>query len=155
MTYVEHLFMCLFLSSVYLLFHLYIFLAEVSVQIFCPFLKLGGSFSYCRVLSVLCVFGMTVLYLMFLSQMFSPSLWLACLLIHLSRANIFKFNEVQLISFLFLFFFLFRAAPEAYGGSQARGQIRAAAADLHHSHSNARSKPCLGPTPQLTAMPGP
>ena len=29
----------------------------------------------------------------------------------------------------------------AYGGSQARGQIRAAAAGLHHS--NARSKPAV------------
>ena len=34
------------------------------------------------------------------------------------------------------FFFLFRAAPEAYGRSQARGWIRATAAGLHHSHSN-------------------
>ena len=44
------------------------------------------------------------------------------------------------------FFFLFRATPAAYGGSQARGQIRAAAADLHHSHSEARSEPHLQPT---------
>ena len=34
-----------------------------------------------------------------------------------------------------LFFFL-RATPEAYGGSQARGQIKAVDAGLHHSHSN-------------------
>ena len=51
-------------------------------------------------------------------------------------------------SFLFVCFFvfvfcLFRAAPEAYGGSQARGLIRAVAAGLHHSHSNGRSKPSL------------
>ena len=39
----------------------------------------------------------------------------------------------------------------AYGGSQARSQIGAIAADLHHSHSNAISKPCLWPTPQLMA----
>ena len=31
------------------------------------------------------------------------------------------------------------AAPAAYGSSRARGQIGAAAADLHCSHSNARS----------------
>ena len=43
------------------------------------------------------------------------------------------------------------AAPAAYGGSQARGRIRAVAAGLCHSHSNARSKTCLRPTPQLTA----
>ena len=36
-------------------------------------------------------------------------------------------------------------------GSQARGPIGAAAAGLHHSHSNTRSKPHLRPTPQLTA----
>ena len=43
----------------------------------------------------------------------------------------------------------------AYGVSQARGLIGAAAAGLHHSHSNVRSKPCLRATPQLTAMPDP
>ena len=56
-----------------------------------------------------------------------------------------------------LFFFLFgqcllRVTPETYGGSQARGRIGAAAASLHHSHSNARSEPSLRPTPQLMAM---
>ena len=38
---------------------------------------------------------------------------------------------------------LFRATPMAYGHSQVRGQIRAVAASLHHSHSNARSELCL------------
>ena len=52
-------------------------------------------------------------------------------------------------------FFLFRAAPEAYGGSQARGHIGAAAASLQHSHSNGGSKPCLPPTLQFTATPDP
>ena len=42
--------------------------------------------------------------------------------------------------FFFFFFNLFRAAPKACGGSQPRGQIRAAAAGLHHSHGHARSK---------------
>ena len=50
----------------------------------------------------------------------------------------------------FFSFFLSRAIPEAYGGSQARGQIRATAAGLCHSHRNARSEPYLQPTPQLT-----
>ena len=36
-------------------------------------------------------------------------------------------------------FGLFRAIPTAYGGSQARDQIRAIAAGLYHSHSNTRS----------------
>ena len=48
-------------------------------------------------------------------------------------------------------FFFFLTTPEAYGGSQARGRIRAAAAGLHHSHSNAGSKLHLQPMPQLTA----
>ena len=46
---------------------------------------------------------------------------------------------------------LFRAAPTAYVGSQARGPIGAVAAGLHHSHSNTGSQPRLRPTPQLTA----
>ena len=50
---------------------------------------------------------------------------------------------------------VFRAAPTAYGGSQARGQIGAAAAGLGHSHSNAGSKLHLQPTSQLTATPDP
>ena len=40
---------------------------------------------------------------------------------------------------------------EVYGSFQARGLIGAAAASLHHSHSNIGSEPCLQPTPQLTA----
>ena len=49
--------------------------------------------------------------------------------------------SMSLFLFLFLFFsFLsffpfFRAAPEAYGGSQARGRTRATAVGLLHSHS--------------------
>ena len=53
------------------------------------------------------------------------------------------------------FFFLFRAVPAVYGGSQSRGWIRAAAAGLHHSSSHARSEPDLQPTSQLTATPDP
>ena len=48
--------------------------------------------------------------------------------------------------FLFVFFILFfRAGPAAYGSSQARSWIGAAAAGL--CHSNARSEPHLQPTP--------
>ena len=44
----------------------------------------------------------------------------------------------------FILHFIFsRAAPAAYGSSQARGWIRAAAAGLHHSHSKTRSEPHL------------
>ena len=35
------------------------------------------------------------------------------------------------------------AALAAYGGSQARGQIGAVAAGLHHSQNNTRSEPHL------------
>ena len=52
---------------------------------------------------------------------------------------------------IILFFFLFRAAPTAYGNSQARGRIGATAAGLHHSH-NTRSELPLQPTRQLLAM---
>ena len=66
-------------------------------------------------------------------------------------------SEIEAIfSFLslFFFFFFFRAAPMAHGNSQTRGQIGAAAANLHHSHSSAGSKPCL-PTQQIKATPDP
>ena len=48
------------------------------------------------------------------------------------------FGTVNSILFYFLKFYLFifvffRAVSEAYGSSQAKGQIRAAAASLHHS----------------------
>ena len=65
-------------------------------------------------------------------------------------------KSVCLSSCIFFFFFCFLgAAPVAYGGFQARGQIRATAVGLHHSHSNVGSKPRLWPTPQFTAMPDP
>ena len=57
------------------------------------------------------------------------------------------------ITFFFLVFCpFFRAAPAAFGDSQARDPIGAVAAGLHHSHSNARSEPRLQPTPQLMAV---
>ena len=53
--------------------------------------------------------------------------------------NFKKFQEkyflIKKITF-FLSFFLFRAAPVAYRGSQARGRVGAIAASLHHSPSN-------------------
>ena len=48
--------------------------------------------------------------------------------------------------------FLFTATPMAFGSSWARGGIGDAAAGLHHSHSNTRSKPCFQPMLQLAAM---
>ena len=63
--------------------------------------------------------------------------------------NISFFSTSSLGSFLFLFFF--RAAPMAYGGSEARRRIGAAAASLRHGLSNSGSEPHLQPTRQLTA----
>ena len=57
--------------------------------------------------------------------------------------------------YYYYYFGSFRAAPVAYGDSQARGWIGAATAGLHRSHSNVGAKPRLWPTPQLTAMPDP
>ena len=50
---------------------------------------------------------------------------------------------------------VFVATPSASGGSQATGPVRAMAAGLCHSHTNAGSELRLWPTPQLTAMPDP
>ena len=61
-------------------------------------------------------------------------------------------NDVKFGGFIYLFS-LFWAVHTAYGGSQARSQIGAVAAGLHHSHSNAKLG--LWPTPQLTATPDP
>ena len=51
------------------------------------------------------------------------------------------FFEVSNTIFLFSFLCLFRAAPVACGGSQARALIGTVAASLHHSHSNVGSEP--------------
>ena len=47
------------------------------------------------------------------------------------------------------------ATPKAYGRSQARGRIRAAAASLEQSHSNVGSEFHPQPTLKLVAMPDP
>ena len=50
-------------------------------------------------------------------------------------------RSIKLVFWGGFVFCLFRATPSAYGSSQARDGIRAAAGSLHHSHSNARSEP--------------
>ena len=81
--------------------------------------------------------------------------WSDCLflLYVLAEVNPFQIARVHFLYYLFFFFlvcFLFRAIPEAYGGSQAKGQIRAATAG--HSRSNSGSELCLPPTLQLMEM---
>ena len=53
---------------------------------------------------------------------------------------IFSERPFLMIFFLFLLFFLFRATPTVYGGSQAKVRIGVTAAGLHHSHTNAGSE---------------
>ena len=53
------------------------------------------------------------------------------------------------------FFYLFMAAPVAYGSFRDRGQIGATAAGLHHSHSCGGSEPLLQTPPQLVVLPNP
>ena len=62
------------------------------------------------------------------------------------------FEGILVIFCLFVCLFAISwATPVAYGGSQARGLIGAAAAGLHQSHSKVGSKQRLRPTPQLMA----
>ena len=63
-------------------------------------------------------------------------------------ANIILSGATLDISFIYYFFWLFRAIPTAYGSFQARGQTGAAATSL--CHSNAGSEPHLRFTPQHT-----
>ena len=83
---------------------------------------------------------------------------------HINIHNLYYINYTLMMLFLkasllrklfFVFLSFLGPLPMAYGGSQARGRIRAIAASRHHSHSNARSKPHLRATPQLMAMPDP
>ena len=74
---------------------------------------------------------------------------------HVVFGRLAKTPSYRVVFFFWLFLLLFRGAPAAYGISQARGQIRAAAAGIHHSHNNTGSELHLWPTPQLMAMPDP
>ena len=74
------------------------------------------------------------------------TLWL------LKNELFFKFLKNFYLFIYFVFLLFLWAAPVAYGGSQARGQIRAVAASLRQSQSNTGSEPHLQPTPQFTAM---
>jgi len=75
---------------------------------------------------------------------------------HIPMTHLFITRCFYLLTCLLMMsFFFFMAAPTAYGNSLARGQIKATAAGLHHSHSNVGSEPHLWPTPQLMVLPDP
>ena len=81
-----------------------------------------------------------------------------CKFYHYKGCSLVKKAPPQRFFFFFFFFGLFtfsRAAPMAYGGSQAWGLIRTAATSLHQSHRNKGSEPCLRSTPKLMATPDP
>ena len=62
-------------------------------------------------------------------------------------------SSLNIISeYLSEYIFPFLAAPVAYGSSQVRSRIRAAAAGLCYNHGNIRSGPHLRPTTQLVAV---
>ena len=84
---------------------------------------------------------MAVLYIIFASELYFQNIHLHVIK---NEANgivpiNFKFKLLNVMLTKFQFFFLFRAALAACGGSQARGQIGATAAGLHHNHSHAGS----------------
>ena len=65
-------------------------------------------------------------------------------LIHPDNLKAHTIYNLSISTFFFFFLpflFVWRAAPAAYGSSQARGQIEATGAGLHHSYNNSRSKP--------------
>ena len=110
---------------------------------------MGGSSLEYGLISIKFVFLAIVLWLFILYHLdFVIEIWFNMLFFYFFISFLFCFS--------FLFFFgLFRPASKACGGSQARGWIRVAAADLHHSHSSSRSEPCMQLTPQLAARPDP
>ena len=65
--------------------------------------------------------------------------------LHYAGTRILGFGFFVAVVVVCLFAFS-RAAPVAYGDSQARGRIGATAAGLRHSHSNTGSEPRLRPT---------
>ena len=68
-----------------------------------------------------------------------------------SHSVIHLFND-SIFIYLFVFCLFFRAAPAAYGDSQARGLIRAVATAYARATATPESEPCLRPPPQLPAM---
>ena len=70
-----------------------------------------------------------------------------------SQCTVMKSAQVASLALFCCCCCYFRAIPEAYGGSQARGWMGAVDAGLYHSHSNEGSQPHLRPKPQLMVTP--
>ena len=68
-----------------------------------------------------------------------------CHVLSTTQHNRVKHSRTVFVSFL---------RPHLWHMEVARGQMGAATASLHHSHSKARSEPNLQPTPQLAGSAG-
>ena len=92
--------------------------------------------------------GSKFLLLYSLAGMWCSVLWILAILVgeqwHLI---VLACNSLITLDAKHFSFCLFRATPMAYGSSQARGQIRAAAVGLRHGDSKGGSEPCLQPAP--------
>ena len=72
-----------------------------------------------------------------------------CILVQIHFPRFSLLRRCPYIFYYFIFIFcLFRAALMAYESFQVGSQMRAAAAGLHHNHSNAKSELHLQPTRQ-------
>ena len=142
------MFKVLYFSSV-ILFYIYFMEVQLKYNVVpISALQQNDSFIYMYIYIYTYTFFKNILFYHSLSQEIGYSS-LQFPVLH-SRTSLFVYP------FFFFFFFFwsfvfFRAM--AHGGSQARRQIRAVAAGLHHSH--VESEPRLQPTPQLTVMPDP
>ena len=104
-----------------------------------------------------------VVYRAFMSHLWYLSIWVYHILLWmdiLGYLQLLVISNIQLLvnsnirkcfyGHSFFFFLLFRATCVAYGSSPARRQIRAAAADLCHSHSHSHTTSHPIRTPSLT-----
>ena len=151
---VEHLFMFLLAKTMFSLENV----NSGSLLFF--YLNCLGFIRFSWVVWVLCIFWILAYYWMYdLKKSLPFSGLLFCFLrVSFTAQKFFNWMEFPFGNFFFLSFCLFAfsmAAPIAYGGSQARGLIRAVSTGLHQSHSNTGSDLHLQPTPQLTATPDP
>ena len=146
-------------------FHVYPLIVDCSHSCFYNFLSSNlhtGLFKWSSILTIYLpllvgfYFSYISLLIFHLEKTFQPFFFK----IGLVLMNSFSFYLVLYLLFYskqqsFFFFLMFRAAPVTYGSSQARDQIRATAATLHHSHNKMGSELHLLHMPQLTAMPDP